>query len=166
MSHRGFVDASIGRLHVSIDDDGALYEIRLPNRVRRFSPERGSVRARATFRDLEHQLHEYFDGKRRSFDLALNLRGTDFEVRVWRRLLEIPYGATTSYGAIAAELGLENGARAVGRANGDNPIPIVVPCHRVIGADGRLVGYGGGLPLKQRLLRLEGALSDAQLSLL
>lgn len=105
------------------------------------------------------QLREYFLGKRRDFDLPLLPAGSQFEQRVWSKLLDIPYGVTTSYSAIAADLGLVNGARAVGRANGANPIPIVIPCHRVIGADGRLTGYGGGLPLKRTLLELEGAIS-------
>ena len=88
--------------------------------------------------------------------------GSSFEQQVWNRLLEIPYGDTTSYGAIAIALGLINGARAVGRANGANPIPIVIPCHRVIGSDGTLTGYGGGLPLKRVLLELEGAIGPPQ----
>ncbi len=104
------------------------------------------------------QLREYFLGKRRIFDLPLEPAGTPFERQVWTALLAVPYGATTSYGAIATGLGLVNGARAVGRANGANPIPIVIPCHRVIGSDGSLTGYGGGLPLKRALLELEGAI--------
>ena len=108
---------------------------------------------------MHAQLREYFAGSRRTFDLPLEPRGTPFERRVWSRLREIPYGATTSYGAIANEFGLVNAARAVGRANGANPIPIIIPCHRVIGADGTLTGFGGGLPLKRALLELEGAIA-------
>lgn len=104
------------------------------------------------------QLNEYFEGKRRVFDLPLRAEGSPFEQQVWSRLLEVPYGVTTSYGAIAIALGLLNGARAVGYANGANPIPIVIPCHRVIGSNGDLTGYGGGLPLKRALLELEGAI--------
>ncbi len=115
---------------------------------------------------VKRQLEEYFTGKRTIFDLPLQFSGSPFERRVWTRLLEIPFGVTTSYGAIATELGLINGARAVGRANGANPIPIVIPCHRVIGSDGRLTGYGGGLPLKRALLELEGALASPELPLL
>jgi len=103
-------------------------------------------------------LGEYFQRKRRAFDLPLLAAGSAFERQVWDALLEIPFGATVSYGAIATVLGLSNGARAVGRANGANPIPIVIPCHRVIGSDGTLTGYGGGLPLKRTLLEFEGAL--------
>jgi O-6-methylguanine DNA methyltransferase len=87
------------------------------------------------------------------------MHGTDFQLRVWRELERIPYGETRSYSQIAAAIGTPQAVRAVGAANGANPIPIVVPCHRVIGAGGKLVGYGGGLPLKRRLLELEGALA-------
>lgn len=101
------------------------------------------------------QLHAYFSGALRSFDLPLDMQGTDFQKRVWNRLLAIPYGQTRSYAEIAREIGRPAAVRAVGAANGANPIAIVVPCHRVIGSSGRLVGYGGGLPLKRRLLELE-----------
>ena len=104
------------------------------------------------------QLGEYFAGQRRSFDLPLSLQGTEFQLRVWRELAHIPYGETISYAQLAKRLGNPNGTRAVGAANGRNPLPIVLPCHRVIGADGAMVGFGGGLPIKQALLRLEGAL--------
>ncbi len=101
------------------------------------------------------QLREYFAGERRRFDLPLDMSGTEFQKRVWRALLEIPYGETRSYSHIAAAIGAPRAVRAVGAANGNNPIPIVVPCHRVIGASGRLVGYGGGLEMKRLLLDLE-----------
>lgn len=110
---------------------------------------RAFVRAR-------RQLDEYFAGRRRSFELALQPRGTDFQRAVWRELERIPFGATTSYGALARALGRPDAARAVGAANGKNPISIVVPCHRVIGKDGSLHGYAGGLPRKQWLLEHEG----------
>jgi O-6-methylguanine DNA methyltransferase len=106
------------------------------------------------------QLHEYLRGTRREFTIPLDLRGTAFQRSVWDALARIPYGATTTYGAIAAEIGAAKASRAVGQAVGANPAPIVLPCHRVLGASGALVGYGGGLPLKERLLMLErGALS-------
>ena len=105
------------------------------------------------------QLRAYFAGRLRRFDLPLDLRGTDFQLRVWRELERIPYGETRSYLQIAEAIGAPRAVRAVGAANGANPIPIVVPCHRVIGAGGKLVGYGGGLPLKKRLLQLEGAVA-------
>ena len=105
------------------------------------------------------QLRAYFAGQLRRFDLPLDMEGTDFQLRVWRELENIRYGETRSYLEIAAAIGAPRAVRAVGAANGANPIPIVVPCHRVIGASGKLVGYGGGLPLKKRLLQLEGALA-------
>jgi methylated-DNA-[protein]-cysteine S-methyltransferase len=102
------------------------------------------------------QLEEYFTGQRRDFSVALQLRGTDFQRRVWEALLTIPFGATVTYRDIAARLGNPQAVRAVGAANGQNPIPILVPCHRVIGSDGDLTGYGGGLWRKQWLLEHEG----------
>jgi len=105
-----------------------------------------------------HQLAEYFSGRRRRFDLALDLRGTDFQKRCWQELLKIPYGETRSYADIARAIGSPSAVRAVGLANGQNPIAIIVPCHRVIGSDGSLTGYGAGLEIKRRLLELEGAL--------
>jgi O-6-methylguanine DNA methyltransferase len=101
------------------------------------------------------QLQAYFAGGLREFQLPLAMAGTEFQLRVWRQLQTIPYGKTCSYSAIAQAIGRPAAVRAVGAANGANPLPIVVPCHRVIGASGKLVGYGGGLPLKKRLLALE-----------
>lgn len=107
------------------------------------------------FASLRSQLVAYFAGELRDFDLPLAPVGSPFEQRVWRELQTIPYGTTTSYGAIARRLGVPNAARAVGAANGRNPIPIVIPCHRVIGSTGGLTGYGGGLARKRHLLDLE-----------
>ena len=104
------------------------------------------------------QLREYFEGKRKDFDLPLLFTGTDFQKQVWEALLTIPYGETGSYGQIAAQVGRPKAARAVGMANNRNPIVIICPCHRVIGSNGSLAGYGGGLPLKQQLLDLERSL--------
>ncbi|SEB43149.1 methylated-DNA-[protein]-cysteine S-methyltransferase [Paramicrobacterium humi] len=109
------------------------------------------------------QLNEYFAGERTQFDLTLDAQGNDFQKRVWVQLLAIPYGQTRSYGQLAADLGDPNLSRAVGSANGRNPISIIVPCHRVIGADGSLTGYGGGIERKRFLLALErgdGAADD------
>lgn len=111
----------------------------------------------APFVGVQTQLMEYFCGARRTFELPLAPEGTPFQLRVWRALCMIPYGETLSYGELARRLGLPNGARAVGLANGANPLPIVVPCHRVIGSDGTLTGFGGGLDIKRSLLALEGA---------
>lgn len=102
------------------------------------------------------QIDEYIKGKRKIFDLPLNPNGTEFQKKVWKALTEIPYGETTSYKDIAATLGNEKACRAVGMANNKNPIPIIIPCHRVIGANKKLVGYAGGLDLKKMLLNLEG----------
>jgi len=107
--------------------------------------------------ELERQLRAYFRGALRVFDVPLDMQGTPFQKRVWRELEQIPFGETRSYSQIAEAVGAGKAVRAVGAANGANPVPIVVPCHRVIGGSGRLTGYGGGLELKKRLLELEGA---------
>jgi methylated-DNA-[protein]-cysteine S-methyltransferase len=106
-------------------------------------------------RETARQLGEYFDGKRRTFDLELEFRGTDFQRRVWMALLTIPYGETRTYRQIAEQIGNPTAVRAVGAANGRNPISIIAPCHRVIGSSGDLTGFGGGLDAKARLLALE-----------
>lgn len=113
-------------------------------------------RDKAPFKQVVAQLQAYFAGERRQFDLPLAPVGTDFQRRVWRALQGIPFGQTSSYGELAGRLGKPTASRAVGMANGRNPISIVVPCHRVIGADGSLTGYGGGLPRKRWLLQHEG----------
>jgi len=107
------------------------------------------------FNDTISQLHSYFAGGLKEFDLPLAPEGTPFQLKVWKRLCEIPYGETMSYGELARRIGNPNASRAVGLANGANPIPIVIPCHRVIGSNGKLTGYGGGLPIKEKLLALE-----------
>ena len=109
----------------------------------------------AAFADAREQLDGYFQGRRTSFDVHLDLAGTPFQRRVWHALLEIPYGETTSYGELAHRIGSPRAVRAVGLANGRNPVAVIVPCHRVIGADGTLTGYGGGLERKRLLLDLE-----------
>lgn len=103
----------------------------------------------------KRQLTEYLAGTRETFDVPISMRGTSFQKKVWEQLLQIPYGETATYGEIAARIGNPKACRAVGMANHHNPISIIVPCHRVIGADGRLTGYGGGLPIKEKLLALE-----------
>jgi methylated-DNA-[protein]-cysteine S-methyltransferase len=115
----------------------------------------GAVEDRRAFAQALEQLDGYFAGKRRTFELKLAPRGTEFQRRVWQALAEIPYGETTTYAAIARGIGKPKAVRAVGAANGKNPLSIVVPCHRVIGNDGTLTGYAGGLPSKRRLLDLE-----------
>ena len=106
-------------------------------------------------KEARKQLEEYFKGTRKSFQLPIELRGTPFQQKVWNALLSIPYGKTVSYKQIAEAVGNPKACRAVGMANNKNPIPIIVPCHRVIGANGKLVGYGGGLEIKEKLLELE-----------
>ncbi len=117
----------------------------------------------AVLRETGAQLDAYFTGRLHAFDLPLRPAGTPFQCQVWSMLAQIPYGETWSYGQVARRIGKPEAVRAVGAANGRNPIPIVLPCHRVIGADGSLTGFGGGLPTKQFLLSLEGALPGGDL---
>jgi methylated-DNA-[protein]-cysteine S-methyltransferase len=130
-----------------------------PERIARWKADRlagaREVAATPALDEAERQLHEYFVGERRVFDLPLDAPGTPFRESVWRILREIPFGATTTYAAIAARLGDPNAVRAVGSANGANPLSIVVPCHRVVGSDGALTGYAGGMRTKARLLAHE-----------
>ena len=114
-------------------------------------------RADGELEEVKRQIGEYFAGKRRKFDLELAPEGTPFQLAAWRQLRRIPYGKTISYGEQARRMGRPKAARAVGGANGENPISIIVPCHRVIGSDGKLTGFGGGTDVKRRLLELEGA---------
>jgi AraC family transcriptional regulator of adaptative response/methylated-DNA-[protein]-cysteine methyltransferase len=144
------------------DEDLVILEFvdrrQLPAQIRRIGERLGAVFVPDTNPVTElvsGQLAEYFEGARRAFDLPLQPVGSDFERQVWEALLEIPYGETRSYAEIAARVGRPAAVRAVGRANGMNALAIVVPCHRVVGSDGRLVGYGGGVWRKERLLELE-----------
>jgi methylated-DNA-[protein]-cysteine S-methyltransferase len=147
------ISSPIGPLRLTVADDGA---------VTRVGFGAGEISDDPRFAPLVMQLDEYFAGARTTFDLPLRQQGSAFEQRVWAELLAIPYGDTASYGEIAARIGRPGMARAVGRANARNPIAIVCPCHRVIGGDGSLTGYAGGLDTKRALLELEsGALSLA-----
>lgn len=141
------IETPIGPLTARLDDEGRLVEL--------------------TFRDLDHEpagtneavateLREYFSGKRKTFTIELAPQGTPFQMSVWEELLKIPYGNTTTYSELARRIDKPHAVRAVGAANGANPIPIIIPCHRVIGANGTLTGYGGGIERKQWLLALEG----------
>jgi O-6-methylguanine DNA methyltransferase len=116
--------------------------------------------------EAARQLRAYFAGQLREFQLPLDVQGTEFQERVWGQVAAIPYGETRSYLQISTAIGSPRAVRAVGAANGANPVPIVVPCHRVIGAKGKLVGYGGGLAMKRRLLELEGAMAMRSLVLI
>ncbi len=148
----------VGPLLVAADDDG-LRLIEFPSpRHPMAQPDHWQRTAHPLIERTARQLDEYFSGERHQFDLPLAPRGTPFQQQVWRALRDIDYGATVSYAALAQRIGQPSAMRAVGAANGRNPLPIVVPCHRVIGADGSLTGFGGGLPTKRFLLELEGAL--------
>lgn len=147
------VTSPLGPLQL-ISNGRALVQIRFPDQHRLEVGGSGDDPALAAG---ARQLAEYFAGERRHFDLPLAAAGTDFQRSVWRALEEIPYGELRSYSDIARRIGRDRAVRAVGAANGRNPLPIVVPCHRVVGADGSLTGFAGGLALKQQLLVLEGA---------
>ena len=144
-------------------DDKALSLVAFPEGATRCDPEPDWIHDEAPFRAARQQLAEYFAGDRKDFDLPLSLTGTEFQLSVLDELRRIPYGETTSYGDIAARIGRPKAVRAVGAANGRNPIPIVVPCHRVIGSGGDLTGFGGGLDTKEALLRLEAEHDPASL---
>ena len=149
------METAIGPLLIA-GDENAVHWIVFPKDGRAAPPEAGWVEsARGPVGEAMRQLHEYFSGARTSFDLPLAPQGTMFQCAVWRQLSEIPYAQTISYGELAKRVGNPKASRAVGAANGKNPLPIVVPCHRVIGANGTLTGFGGGLPVKQALLELE-----------
>jgi len=149
-----YLDSPVGDLLLAGDGD-ALCRIEFPDGRVRHKPGTDWILNEKPLRQTQRQLTEYFSGKRRQFDLPLRLHGTAFQIRVLRALQEIPYGETVSYGDIARRIGRPKAVRAVGSANGRNPIPIVIPCHRVIGANGDLTGFGGGLKTKEMLLRLE-----------
>ena len=147
-----FYDSVIGKLKITGTDEGILTvsfsetEIPLPGSLPK------------CLQECVKQVDEYFRGTRKSFSVPLLPQGTEFQQQVWQQLLQIPFGQTTTYQQIAAALGNPKGSQAIGRANGANPIAILIPCHRVIGIDGKLTGYGGGLWRKEWLLRHEGAL--------
>src|SRR3954469_18995037 len=146
------LSTSIGEIVLIADPDGALTRLYLPNH----RPDTtGWERDDALLEPARRQLSEYFAGERSEFGLPLRPSGGPFQLQVWAALLKIPYGETASYGEIAREIGHPTAFRAVGAANGQSPIAIVVPCHRVIGSNGSLTGYGGGLPAKRALLDLE-----------
>jgi methylated-DNA-[protein]-cysteine S-methyltransferase len=148
------MDSPIGELLLLGDGDSlhGLYMQAGRNPIR-INP--GWVRDDEALAETRRQLEQYFAGERTSFDIKLHLEGTAFQRTVWHELTQIPYGETISYGELAKRIGRPDRARAVGTANGQNPIAVIVPCHRVIGANGKLVGYGGGLDNKRRLLELE-----------
>lgn len=153
MTYYTYLDSPVGRLLI-VGDEATLREVRFANKEQRPNGNWKEGRRGAVGETLR-QLKAYFAGKLRDFDLPVEPAGTPFQQRVWRELRNIPYGQTISYGELARRVGNSKASRAVGSANGDNPIPIVIPCHRVIGSSGKLTGYGGGLPIKEKLLALE-----------
>jgi len=149
-----YLDTPIGELLLA-GDDVALSLIGFPEGSMRREPEPDWIYSEKPFGAAREQLTAYFDGKRTTFDLNLRPTGTEFQRKVLDELQKIPYGTTMSYGDIAKKIGNPGAVRAVGAANGRNPIPIIIPCHRVIGSSGDLVGFGGGIPTKEALLRHE-----------
>jgi methylated-DNA-[protein]-cysteine S-methyltransferase len=148
------MDSPVGELTL-VADDGGLTGVYFPHHWYRPDPATFGCRADAGFGDVQTQLSEYFAGKRHCFDLRLNALGNEFQRRVWELINRIPYGRTATYGDLASELGDGVLAKDVGAAVGRNPLSVIVPCHRVVGKDGRLTGYAGGLARKRFLLDLE-----------
>ena len=142
------IETPIGRLALCADGDGLC--------ALRFAATGDARDAAPVLLQAERELEEYFAGRRTAFSVPLSMHGTPFQMAVWEALRTIPYGETRSYGVLAAQIGRPKACRAVGMANHVNPLPILVPCHRVVGADGRLTGYAGGLDVKKYLLELEG----------
>ncbi|MFI7481342.1 methylated-DNA--[protein]-cysteine S-methyltransferase [Kocuria sp. M1R5S2] len=151
------VDSPIGPLAL-VEEDGALTALSVEGARQGPVPASFGERDDDVLPHVREQLHEYFAGRLQEFDADIVLHGTAFQVRVWNALAGIPYGTTGTYGQIARSIGVPRAAQAVGAANGRNPVSLLVPCHRIIGADGRLTGYAGGMERKEFLLRLEGAL--------
>lgn len=151
------IDSPVGPLLLAASDAG-LHAIEFHQSRHPLRRDGWQLGDHVLLRETARQLDEYFAGTRHAFDLPLAPRGTEFQRNVWHTLATIPFGETISYAQLAGRVGKPTATRAVGAANGRNPLPIVLPCHRVIGADGSLTGFGGGLPTKRFLLQLEGAL--------
>ncbi len=149
-----YLETPIGDLLLA-GDENALSLVGFPEGSMRRDPEPDWIFSDKPFAAVREQLTAYFAGERKSFDLNLNPVGTEFQLQVLDELQKIPYGITASYGDIARRIGRPKAVRAVGAANGRNPIPIIIPCHRVIGSTGKLTGFGGGIPTKKALLKLE-----------
>jgi methylated-DNA-[protein]-cysteine S-methyltransferase len=148
------MESPVGRLLLA-GDERALRQVSFADGPRSAGVQVGWLENAGAFAEAIRQLKAYFRGELRTFDLPLGMGGTEFQLRVWSALREIPYGETISYRELAERIGNRKAVRAVGLANGSNPIPIIVPCHRVIGSDGSLTGFGGGLENKRKLLDLE-----------
>ena len=148
------LESPVGTLLLA-GDSQALRMVSFQSSKHAEPPQADWKQDKAPFAEVIRQLRAYFRGERKEFDLPLAPEGTEFQLRVWNRLRTIPYGETISYAQLAERIGNPKAVRAVGLANGSNPIPIIIPCHRVIGSDGSLTGFGGGLPTKKMLLELE-----------
>lgn len=158
------IDSPFRKFAAWVDEEGRLLRLHLSAaNAAHVDPDAENNSRKLT--EVQRQVGEYAGGKRRDFELELAPQGAEFEMRVWRALRDIPFGATTSYGAVAKAIGRPGAARAIGRANHANPIALIIPCHRVIGADGKLVGYGGGLPLKRKLLEHEARVAGTSFDL-
>jgi methylated-DNA-[protein]-cysteine S-methyltransferase len=153
MFHTSF-ESPLGEL-LAVGDGRTLHGLYMQDCEKRFRPDPAWVQRAHPFAELKAQLAAYFAGRRREFDIPLSMAGSPFQRRVWEALRQIPYGETVSYGELARRIGVPSSARAVGTANRLNPVCVIVPCHRVIGADGTLTGYAGGLDRKRLLLDLE-----------
>lgn len=151
-----YLESPVGRLLLA-GEDAALHYLSFPAGHKTFGPRPQWRRDDASFGAVTGQLAAYFAGKLQRFDVPLVLTGTEFQKRVWNTLLSIPFGETRSYGWLARAIGKPTASRAVGAANGANPIPVIIPCHRVIGSSGALTGFGGGIETKKFLLEHEGA---------
>ena len=145
----------VGQILLLAEDD-VLIRLEFPGKSHAMGVPEKSEAGSPFLHEVSNQLTQYFDGTRRTFDIALHPRGTDFQQRVWGFLNDIPWGETRSYGQLADQVGNKGASRAVGAANGRNPISIILPCHRVIGGDGHIAGYAGGLEAKRWLLQHEG----------
>ena len=152
--HYCYLQTPVGKLLLAGDEQG-LRQVDFQDGPHPARPRPDWQKDAKPLAAVSAQLREYFSGRRRRFEVPLAPEGTEFQLKVWQALRGIPYGETWSYGQLARRIGKPRAARAVGAANGRNPLPIIVPCHRVIGADGTLTGFGGGLKIKHKLLELE-----------
>jgi methylated-DNA-[protein]-cysteine S-methyltransferase len=158
------IETPFGTFAAWVDEEGRLLRFRFRvSDAAQMDPH--AQRDAKALNEVRRQVAEYSDGKRQEFEFELNAEGPDFDKLVWKALRDIPFGRTTSYGAVAKAIGHPSAARAVGAANGANPIALIVPCHRVIGSDGSLTGFGGGLPLKRKLLEHEARVSGTRFDL-
>jgi methylated-DNA-[protein]-cysteine S-methyltransferase len=149
-----YLESPVEKLLLAGDPNG-LQQVLFSTDLRPANPDPEWQEDASALNEVARQLKAYFAGELEHFELSLSPQGTPFQQKVWSELQKIPYGETISYGELARRIGNPNASRAVGLANGSNPIPIVIPCHRVIGSNGKLTGYGGGLPIKEKLLALE-----------